>query len=251
MYNRARSDDAATQTRLERRTRAFHQEADVADPASLDAFRARHTVQPEDKLLTGLANCPFLGLVDAASGRVGCLVHPLQNDGLDGRDCGVYDRHTCQDYLCAAHDVLREDERRLVVAAIDDSWLYGLVVTDPRFVRELFSLTASRAGAMPRRPATERPQALAAALAYFELKRDWPYRAPDAIFGQLRAGDGLDTPRRAGPSTALGVEPDPHEAVLRCLGTDVDDLAALAHARRLVSSRVEAFASACVPREIA
>lgn len=251
MYNRVDSDQAATLDRLAGRTRRFFAEADVADADSLAAFRGRYEETRADyKLLDGLPNCPFLGLLDydearpTRDHRVGCLVHPLQNDGVDGRDCGVYDRHTCQDYLCAAHDLLRDAEKLLVVQAVSDAYLYGLVITDVRFVRELLELAARHNGAWPKADRLQRPAAVEAAGAYFELKRDWPWAAADGRFGQMRPGEGLETSRRAGPSEALGAEADPYEAALTCLGTEVDSRAALAAARQAVADRVVAFAEA-------
>ncbi|QDG49842.1 hypothetical protein FIV42_03530 [Persicimonas caeni] len=253
MYNRRDNSHAATLERLSRRTRAFFDEARVDDEQSLRAFRAKwEETRAEEKLLSGLPNCPFLGLLGLQerpddppeSFKVGCLVHPLQNDGLDGRDCGVYDRETCDDYLCATHNLLGAREKLLVLQAVSDSYLYGLVITDVRFVWELFALAADENGMDPPARCLQRPEAIEAAADYFELKRDWPYADDDGIFGQVQPGEGLETSRRKGPSAELGVEPDRYEAVLTCLGTSVDSQEALLEARSLVRARVEAFARA-------
>lgn len=251
MYNRSDSDGHDTPELLARRTQAYHRDAEVTDVASLQSFRARwETTDPDAKLLSDLPNCPFLGLLDLdelapAQSRVGCLVHPIQNDGFDGRDCGVYDRETCGTYLCASHDVLRHDEKWLVIEACATSYLYGLVITDPKFVRELFARAAFINGAAPL-PA-RLVDGVDEAAAYFELKVAWPYRAADGIFGQLRAGAGLDTPRRPPPTDGLDAEPGPWDPILSCLGSEFDDLTSLNHARELVRDRVEAFAAAVAP----
>ena len=70
------------------------------------------------------------------------------------------------------------------------------------------------------------------------------HRAADGVFGQVTAGEGLDTPRRPGPSERLGVRPDRWEAILRCLGTECTDEVELEEARQRVASAVEAFAHA-------
>lgn len=245
MYNHREADERELRARLEARTRAFRERCDVREPETLRAFRAEWEDAPEDKLLGELPSCPFLGMLDdGETDRVGCMVHPLQNGGVDGRDCGVYDRHTCEDYLCAAHSVMTREERWLVLAATRDSYVYGLVVTDVRYVRELFALAARRNGAMPTGKALGREGVLEAARAYFELKRDWPWRAPDGVFGQVVPGEGLETPRRPGPSEQVSVEEDEYESALRCLGTQVEDVAGLEAARARVAARVEAFAKA-------
>lgn len=238
MYNH-QTPTPPTLERLEERTAAFHRTTDVRDAASLRAFRNQW--EPRDgKLVGGLPNCPFLGLIDER--RVGCLVHPKQNDGVDGRDCGVYDRHTCEDYLCAAHAVLRPIEKWLVIAACDDSYTYGLVITDPLFVRQLFEQTAALNHAMP--TAGRVMAAPGGAATYFALKRDFPYRAADGVLGQVHGSAELDTPRRLGPAEALGEAPDRWESILRCLGTQVQSRADLDRARALVAAAVEEFAAA-------
>ena len=245
MYNHREADEAELRARLEARTRAFRARCNVSDPETLKAFRALWEDEPGDKLLGELPSCPFLGMLDEGeTDRVGCMVHPFQNDGVDGRDCGVYDRHTCEDYLCAAHSVMTRDEKWLVLAATLDSYVYGLVITDVRYVRELFMLAARTNGAMPMGKALGREGVLEAARAYFELKRDWPFRAADGVFGQVIPGEGLDTPRRPGPSEQVGAEADVFASALRCLGTQVGDMSELEAARVMVAARVEAFAKA-------
>lgn len=253
MYNRVDSDESSTLERLADRTRAYRDEANVEDEESLKAFRARwETTASDVKLLDGLPNCPFLGLLGFGSGaerapsghKVGCLVHPLQNDGVDGRDCGVYDRQICEDYLCAAHDILKDYEKWLVIQATTDSYLYGLVITDVKFVRQLFERVAQINGKYPSAADVQRPGVANAAADYFELKRDWPYAGEDGVFGQMVPGKGLETSRRAGPSEALDIEPDAFEAILTCLGTTVDSRQSLQEARARVRSRVEAVAGA-------
>ncbi len=252
MYNHAEPGEGATLARLAARTVAYHAQARIEDADSLRRFRAAwEPVDPAQKLLSGLPNCPFLGFLDDPTAlepgrraRVGCMVHPLQNDGIDGRDCGVYDRKVCDEYLCAAHDLLSRDERWLVLQAVDDSYLYGLVITNVRLVKELFEQAARINGAFPDRGTLARPGVVAAAARFFELMRDWPYAARDGVFGQIVAGQDLETSRRAGPSVTLGVEPERFEAILTCLGTEVDSIEALEAARSRVCEAVESFASA-------
>lgn len=265
LYNHRAADEAEVFARLITRTRAFRQQADVRDEGSLRAFREAWAIAPEEKLLDGLPVCPFVGFLDTLDaldtdapdlsdaptpgdaprwGRLGCMVHPLQNDGVDGRDCGVYDRFICEDYLCAAHTLMTRDERWLVLNAVHDSYLYGLVITDVRFVRALLDGAARRNGMSPPSRTLRRPEALDAARDYMALKRGWPYRAADGIFGQVIPLEGLETTRRAGPSASLGLEPDETEPILLCLGTQVTTPEELSHARALIHARLDAFARA-------
>lgn len=247
MYNHIESGQGQTERRLRRRTKAFYEEARVDDQDSLRRFRRRWEDGPEAKLLSGLPSCPFLGYVDfepegCASGggkRVGCLVHPLQNDGIDGRDCGIYDRFVCEDYLCAAHDILREDEVRIVVDAVDDSYLYGLTITNPKFVRHLFELVARRTGSWPTKAVLGNRTVIDSFGECFELLREWPYRGSDGIFGQVKVTGKLDTARRRMPADVLDVEEDPLDVLVVCLGTECDEIEKLRAARRLVGQKLE------------
>jgi hypothetical protein len=251
MYNRVDSDESSTLERLAERTLAYRDEADIGDEDSLASFRARwETTDPDEKLLDGLPNCPFLGLLgfdgsdEPADHKVGCMVHPLQNDGVDGRDCGVYDRQICEEYLCAAHDILEDYEKWLVIQSTSDSYLYGLVITDVKFVRQLFEQVARINGKYPSAVDVQRSGVAEAAADYFELKRDWPFAGDDGVFGQMVPGEGLETTRRKGPSSLLDCEPDVNEAILTCLGTQVESRAQLETARDRVRGRVEAVAAA-------
>ncbi|TXC76383.1 hypothetical protein FRC91_06485 [Bradymonadales bacterium TMQ1] len=244
MYNHRKSDESALMARLVERTRAFRRDASVEDEASLRAFRVRWEDPPEVKLLGELASCPFLGLLDGLdpTGRVGCLVHPLQNQGVDGRDCGVYDRFICEDYLCAAHAVLKRQEVDLVLAAVPDSYLYGLVITNPRLIRTFFDLAATERGAYPTVRELARDEAIAAARGFFELVRDWPYRDTDGIFGAVVPGEGLETSRRPHPAGEQEVKPV--DTLLLGLGTRKLSVEELEDARGRVYQAVLSFAAA-------
>ncbi len=251
MYNHTQAGYAETFARLKGRTQAYQATANINDSASLRAFReAWEPVGPEVKLLSGLPSCPFLGFVepvDSASSRmprVGCLVHPLQNDGVDGRDCGVYDRVICEDYLCAAHDLLSVDERRLVLESVHDSYLYGIIITNMRLVKELLKQAANITASFPTGAELRKPAVVAAANEFCELMRDWPYAARDGVFGPIVAGQDLETSQRKAPSDELGVSASPLDGILTCLGTSVGSVEELEAARKLVLERVMKFAQA-------
>ncbi len=238
MYNHVDHGRDQTWQRLLERTQAYFESARIDDEESLRAFRRRWEDDAGVKLLTGLPSCPFLGFVDLLSAHepqvVGCLVHPLQNEGVDGRDCGIYDRFLCDDYLCAAHDVLRREEARLVIDAVPDSYLYGLVITNPRFVRYLLNMVADETGARPTAKVLASPEVVDAAGRCFALFDDWPYRGGDGIFGQVKVAGELDTERRAMPADGLAVAEEPVDVLLVCLGTECETVLQLERARELV-----------------
>lgn len=244
MYNEA-AEEPAILEKLDDRRREFEARECVGSSTKLTRFALDFELPKTRKILEDLPVCPMLGSL-SDSGLVGCMVHPTQNDlGCDGRDFGVYDKTTCEDYLCASHQLLRRHEKWLVIAAVDSSYLYGLVITDVRFVRELLAQSAAVNGAEPSPASLSSPEAIDAALAYFRMKTQWPYRDPtDGIFGQTKACGGLETQRRAPPCVDLGVESQPEDSILTCLGTKVGSVSDLNDARSLVRKRIDDFASA-------
>ena len=244
MYNHVAHAPEETGARLMERTLAFRRDARVEEPGSLKAFRERWEDRGEVKLLRDLPSCPFLGFVTVREegdrpAKVGCLVHPLQNEGIDGRDCGVYDRFICEDYLCAAHEVLREVEMDLVIAAVKDSYLYGLVITNPRYVRSLLEIVAERTGSAPTSRILQRPEVIEAVGECFELLRQWPMRAPDGIFGAVEVAGALETRRRASPWALFGLEKEKVDQLVLALGTAVETKKEWRGARERVEERLK------------
>lgn len=250
MYNHKDHLAEETEARIFARTLAYRREAKIAEPETLEAFREKYEDGPAEKLLSQLPSCPFLGFITVKEpgdrpGRVGCLVHPLQNEGVDGRDCGVYDRFICEEYLCAAHEVLREKEMDFVIGAVQDSYLYGLAITNPRFVKSLLALVADLTGFEPAAKILSAPEVLQEARHCFETLRDWPYGDEDGIFGAVKVAGPLDTRRREMPDLQ-GRGVDHYDRLLNCLGTKADSFALWEEARALLKPRVEKLADAVV-----
>lgn len=250
IYNNSRSRED-TLERLRERTLAFRRLTDQRDVRILKDFRAMWESPAKDRLMADLQDCPFTGLLDLkddshpqdSHGRIGCLVHPKQNDGFDGRDCGVFDRHICEDYLCASHSVLKSDEKWLLTHCPLDSYTYGLVITDPHFVRSILNLIASEIGQSAGMREFENPQFREALATLFAWKHTWPYRAFDASFGQLQAGEGLETPRRPMPNLAFGISPTPIDDILVCLGSEFHTLEDLLQARHAIQDAIREIAA--------
>lgn len=248
MYNHREFDEEATTARILARTLAYRREARIEEPSSLQVFREKYEDREDSKLLGELQSCPFLGFVTVQKagdkpGKVGCLVHPLQNDGLDGRDCGVFDRFICEDYLCAAHKVLREREMDLVIGSVEDSYLYGLVITNPGYVRGILAEVARRLGEEPSIKVIERHSFRRAAGACFELLRAWPYRAEDGIFGRVRVTGSQATQRRRVPEIR-DREVDQVDGLLLDLGTSSEEREVWERARQRLLKVLDALVEA-------
>jgi len=210
------------------------------------AFRqaaAELSAEGPEALFPSVKICPLLGFLDAAGTRVGCLAHPLTTGGFDLRQCGTYDVTTCESFLCRSHAFLDEEEAQLAEAA-GDWYLYGLVVTDVRFLRAVLAAVAMRTGEEVELRHLDHPpfrRALGALLEVKELLEP----GSDGLFGAFRPGRaGEPRPRRT-DHEAQALAGAPHDLVLASLGADPrsgNDLDALeGEVRRRLDACAAAF----------
>jgi len=248
LYNSTSDRDQILES-LHERTLAFRALSTPLDVTDLKAFRTRWEPSTDSRLMGELQSCPFLGFLDQRdpkAGRIGCLVHPLQNNGFDGRDCGVFDRHLCEDYLCASYGVLNSMEKWLVTSSPLDSFTYGLVITDPLLIRTTLNLIATELGAFPTRSLLSNAEFQKRFAEFCEWKHTWPFQDHDGFFGPIRAGENLETPRRTPPSQVLGVAGSPLDELLLCFGSKIDNVTDLEKARSLLDQAIKGLAVALV-----
>jgi hypothetical protein len=79
----------------------------------------------------------------------GCLLHPLQNHGIDLRDVSFYGKDFCHGHFCPGYHYISREEKQSLIAIIDDWYLYGLCVTDVDLIREYFCVIANRIAETP------------------------------------------------------------------------------------------------------
>jgi len=217
LYNAADPSPAAVRARLDARTDAL-----AGLPRTPEAFRAaaaraaRHEPPP---LFPSVRVCPLLGWIDAPRTRVGCLAHPAVTGGPDLRDCGAYDRGTCDAFLCPSHAWLAEAEAEMVDRACADAVLYGLVVTDVPFVRAALGAVGDLAGARVQARHLDDARFRQALREVLALKEELE-PGSEGLFGAFRPGqDGEPVPRLI-DYASLGRGPSPHDALLTCAGAD-------------------------------
>lgn len=237
LYNFADHSREALTAALARRTAALRTTA-----RTVDAFRATgRSVRAAEAqaLFTDVRICPLLGFLDADHTRVGCLAHPLVNEGQDLRDCGVYDARTCQTFECPSHVWLDAWQAELVRDACADWYLYGLVITDVEFVRGCLRLVEDVLCRPVPRGRLNEPTVRAAFSALFRLKETASGRADGApIFGRFAPDGTGDASLRTLDYAALGVAPAAEDDVVLCLGHAPGDAAALHRARAEVREAV-------------
>jgi hypothetical protein len=200
----------------------------------------------EAPLFPSVRVCPLLGFLDDEQRQVGCLGHPLVTGGVDLRDCGVYRASICETFTCPSFGWLEDAQARLVVAACQDWYLYGLVITDVEFVRGCLRLIERELGG-PARPEQmmARPAALEAVRRLFQLKETAVDRSPHApIFGRFTPATDGEPVTRTLNYARLQVRAAPEDDVVLCLGYDPADAATLTAARERVRIHIRAVARA-------
>jgi hypothetical protein len=217
LYNAADPSPAAVRARLDARTEAL-----AGLPRTPEAFRAaaeRVAREEPPPLFPSVRVCPLLGWLDAPRTRVGCLAHPAATGGPDLRDCGAYDRETCDAFLCPSHAWLAEAEAELVDRACADALLYGLVVTDVPFVRAALAAVGDLAGARVEARHLDDARFRRALREVLALKEELE-PGSEGLFGAFRPGrDGEPVPRLI-DYASLGRGRSPHDALLTCAGAD-------------------------------
>ncbi len=219
LYNLRDISRPAVHELLARRTAALS-----AAPRTVDGFRAaaaRLDAEGELPLFPSVRVCPLLGFLDAAETRVGCLAHPLAAGGRELRDSGAYGAHTCQGFFCPSHGWLSEEEAGLAAeTCAGDPYLYGLVVTDVRFLKAALGAVAAMTAAKVELRHLADDGFRCALYRLFALKEEL---APgsDGLFGAFRPGPDGEPVERLIDYGALGrAGSSPYDEILTCVGAD-------------------------------
>ena len=176
LYNYVDSSRSSLEHRLRERTERFHKI--VKSPVDVELY-AKETLAAEDfrKRYEVIHCCEYLGFLDKDKKKVGCMLHPEQNSGVDLRDCSFYGQELCAGHLCPSHYFIPQSLSQILIKIIDDWYLYGLVLTDIDLVVQYFRLIADRIGAELKPEVFDNENLKNIALEYFGWKLDWPFRS--------------------------------------------------------------------------
>jgi hypothetical protein len=178
LYNYADSSRESLTRRLHLRTRRFNEvmktRGDITrfglETLAEEDFRKRYEV---------IHCCEFLGFLDDLEKRVGCLLHPAQNSGIDRRAGSFYGQELCAGHLCPSHQYIPRVQSQILIQIIDDWYLYGLCLTDIDLVMTYFRLLAERIGEELKPVVFNNDTLRHIAREYFNWKVSWPFRSPD------------------------------------------------------------------------
>lgn len=178
LYNYVDSSRASLVQRLRARTKRFRELVKV--PGDIECYR-NATMACEDfrKRYEVIYCCEYLGFLDEAEKKVGCLLHPLQNSGLDLRAGSFYGQELCAGHICPSHYFIPGNQVQILLKIIDDWYLYGLCLTDIDLVVEYFRLLADLIGEELKPDVFKNDVLRNIVREYFNWKINWPFRSEE------------------------------------------------------------------------
>jgi len=178
LYNYADSRSDSLIARLRGRTALYRNTPKT--PEGLAAFSARICAQEDQaKRYEVIYCCEYIGFIGEDERRVGCLLHPAVNDGVDWRDVSFYGRELCAGHFCPSYYYLSRNEKLALFSLLDDWYLYGLVITDIDLVKTFFREISNELGEEPPARLFNVSPLKEVARDFFNLKLSWPFRSPE------------------------------------------------------------------------
>jgi hypothetical protein len=87
-------------------------------------------------------SCEFVGFLNEEETLVGCMLHPLArgNGGTDWRGLSFHGAMACQGFFCRSYRELSTVQKRIILSAVNDWFLFGLVISDADLIHSFFRL---------------------------------------------------------------------------------------------------------------
>jgi len=197
--------------------------------------------EPQEKIYEVIYCCEYVGFLDDDENRVGCLLHPLQNDGVDLRDASFYGQELCDGHFCPSYYYISRDEKLALINIIDDWYLYGLCITDIDLVKEFFRFVSEAVGEMPHPEAFRDPVLKKIALHFFSLKTSWRFRSPETNrFGKYYF-DGSQYMIHHIDYDGMGCERSKFDKLFLSLTSQFDNVEELRIAELIIQEHIDEF----------
>ena len=87
-------------------------------------------------------SCEFVGFLNEEETLVGCMLHPLApgNGGTDWRGLSFHGAMACQGFYCRSYRELSPFQKEIILSAVNDWYVYGLLISDADFIHSFFRL---------------------------------------------------------------------------------------------------------------
>jgi len=212
----------------------------------LDLYRElRGEFSPQHKLCDTIYNCEFIGFLDQGRKRIGCMLHPALHGGADLRDCSFYGRELCDGHFCPSYNYLTMEEQAAAVAAADDWYLYGLVITDIDFIKELFTIVQNLLGETLKVELFTRPAIKKALQDYFQLKENWKFSSRGGRLGKYYFSRAEYHIARIEYDKSWQMKPSRFDKILVSLASEFKTQEDIAEAELLLDEKINALVAAC------
>jgi hypothetical protein len=243
LYNYADSTRDSLVERLRKRTRLFREM--VTNQADLDFFaEAINKSEDQTKRYEVIYCCEYLGFLDRDEKKVGCLLHPIQNSGVDLRDVSFYGRDLCEGHFCPSYHYISKEEKNALINIIDDWYLYGLCITDIDLVKAYFRLISEGVYEMPSPYKFKSSLLRELALRFFSLKVNWPFRSPSVHrFGKYYF-DGSQYMINHIDYESLGCDRSRFDQIFLSLSSEFNDREELKEAETIIQNMIDRFVRA-------
>ena len=188
--------------------------------------------------------CEYLGFLDGGEKKVGCLLHPCQNDGVDLRALSFYGRELCEGHLCPSYHYLSIEEKLALTSIVNDWYLYGLCVTDIDLVKSYFRLVGERVCETPSSARLNENGLGDIILKFFSFKISWPFRSSATNrFGKYYF-DGSEYMINRIDYNALGCEGSRFNTIFLSLSSEFQNMQELKKGEDLIQANIDEFARA-------
>ncbi len=232
LYNVGDASRKALTALMVRRTEAFLKLPRNMD-AILDFGRKQKLVGKSP--FRKFHHCPYIGLVGESRSRVGCLLHPLGNNGVDFRGLSFYGGLACRMYFCPSCHRLPRTYKAILREVAEDWYLYGLLITEREMLNAFFQEIEARLGRLLKKAdIVGNPRHIEMVRKFMALKVNWPFRRrPGAGLCNYFFEDRLYSRPRISYK-AIGETPSRYDTILRELGSSFDSTESLHKAEHML-----------------
>ena len=243
LYNWDDHSRGALEPLLHKRTDLFRSQGPLT--RSLDDYRIKVSgLYTGSKLFETIYNCEFLGFVERDRKRVGCLLHPVVNEGRDLREESFYGKELCAGHECPSHTYLTEKEKKAVIYGSDNWYIYGLVITDIDFVKEYFNIINNTLGETIDPERIKRPRLQEVVADYFKLKEDWEFKSEEKRFGKYYFSYAEYNIAKIDYQEILGINGSPFDKIFVSLGSEFQSTGDLRKAEEILQVNIDKFVHA-------
>jgi len=212
------------------------------NPESFGVYqREMSESQGQSKLFETIYNCEFLGFLEEERKRVGCLLHPMMNNGEDFRDHSFYGKELCASHECPSYVHLTKEEKKAVIYGTDDWYIYGLIITDIDFVKEYFKVINNILGETINPERIKKPELKGIVSDYFRLKEDWKFKSGKKRLGKYYFSYAEYNIAKIDYQKSMGIERSPFDKILVSLASEFDSAAKLHEAERTIQDNINRF----------